>query len=280
MLKSMLQRYSLSSPEETYQAYREIVQEIVLAGLWKGHFFNQAAFYGGTALRILYGLDRFSEDLDFSLLQPDDSFSIEDFFIPVKKEFDALSIPIELSHKKKTTISDIQSAFLKTDSQIHSLHINLPSMKKIKIKIEVDCNPPLGFRTEEKLLLQPFSFYVKTYTLPNLFAGKVHALLFRRWKDRVKGRDFYDFEWYIRRRTPVNISHFLERAHQSGELLEYETLSLEQLKELLRQRFVQIDFDIAKKDVEPFLKNASSLQLWSAQYFTQLSEFLTEMTIR
>ena len=275
----MLERYNCSSPEDTYQAYREIVQEIVLAGLWKGKFFHSAAFYGGTALRILYGLDRFSEDLDFSLLQADPSFSIEQFFSPVKKEFDALSIPIELSKKKKTTLSNIQSAFLKTDSQIHALQINLPSMRKIKIKIEVDCFPPLGFRTEEKLLLQPFSFYVKTYTLPDLFAGKLHALLFRKWKNRVKGRDFYDFEWYIRRRTPVNIKHFLERAHQSGELLSHKTLSLEQLKIILHQRFSQIDFELAKKDVKPFLKRPSALELWSVKYFIQLADFLTEDSV-
>ena len=135
MLESMLKRYAPTSDDETYQAYREIVQEIVLAGLWKGNFFSQAAFYGGTALRILYGLDRFSEDLDFSLLEPTPSFSIEDFFLPVQKEFEALSIPITLSKKRKTKESNIQSAFLKTDSQIHSLNIKLPSLKKIKIKI-------------------------------------------------------------------------------------------------------------------------------------------------
>ena len=272
----MLERYNCSSSEELYQAYREIVQEIVLAGLWRGNFFNQAAFYGGTALRILYGLDRFSEDLDFSLLQPNPNFDLDPFFAPIRKEFEALSIPIELSKKKKTRASAIQSAFLKTDSQIHALHINLPSMRKIKIKFEVDCRPPLGFQTEEKLLLQPFSFYVKTYTLPNLFAGKLHALLFRRWKNRVKGRDFYDFEWYVRRQTPVNLQHFLERAHQSGELLSVKKLSINELKMLLNHRFAQIDFENAKKYVVPFLKTPSSLELWSASYFSQLTLFLRE----
>lgn len=275
MLKSMLQRYDCSSSEKIHQAYREIVQEIVLAGLWQGNFFQEAAFYGGTALRILYGLDRFSEDLDFSLLHPNSSFSMEKFFPTIKKEFDALSIPIELSQKKKTKITNIQSAFLKTDSHVHSLQI-IFFAKQIKIKMEVDCNPPLGFHTEEKLLLQPFSFYVKTYTLPNLFAGKLHAILFRKWKERVKGRDFYDLEWYIRRRTPVHTKHFLERAHQSGELVEHQTLSLEQLKILLQQRFRQIDFALAKKDVEPFITSGSAISLWSAEYFTQLIEFLTE----
>ena len=276
MLESMLKRYAPTSDDETYQAYREIVQEIVLAGLWKGNFFNQAAFYGGTALRILYGLDRFSEDLDFSLLEPNPSFSIEDFFLPVQKEFEALSIPITLSKKRKTKESNIQSAFLKTDSQIHSLNIKLPSLKKIKIKIEVDINPPLRFSTEEKLLLQPFSFYVKTYIQPDLFAGKLHALLFRTWKNRVKGRDFYDFEWYIRRRKPINIEHFLQRAHQSGNLLEFSNLSLSELQNIIKEKMKSVDFTLARKDVEPFLKDHSSLQIWSTEYFIQLVDFLIE----
>ena len=276
MLDSMLQRYSPTTPEETHQAFREILQEVVLAGLWKGNFFDHAAFYGGTALRILYGLDRFSEDLDFSLLEPNPNFAIEDFFGSVQREFDALSIPVGLTRKHKRRESNIQSAFLKTDSHIHALEVQLPSQRtiKIKIKIEVDINPPLGFQTEEKLLLQPFSFYVKTYRQPDLFAGKMHALLFRKWRNRVKGRDFYDFEWYVRRGTPINLSHFLERAHQSGDLLELSTLSLGDLNELLHQKMHVVDFDLACRDVEPFLKDTRSLDVWSSQYFSELTERL------
>lgn len=270
MLDSMLQRYAPKTPEETHQAYREILQEIVLAGLWKGNFFDQAAFYGGTALRILYGLDRFSEDLDFSLLKPNPSFTIQDFFSSVQREFDALSIPIELTQKQKRRSSNIQSAFLNTDSHIHALEIQLPSQRTIKIKIEVDINPPLGFQTEEKLLLLPFSFYVKTYAEPDLFAGKMHALLFRKWRDRVKGRDFYDFEWYVRRGTRINLAHFLERAHQSGDLLDRSTLSFDDLKGLLHQKMAVVDFGLARRDVEPFLKDTHCLDVWSNQYFSDL----------
>lgn len=276
MLDSMLERYTPTTPEETHQAYREILQEIVLAGLWKGGFFNKAAFYGGTALRILYGLDRFSEDLDFSLLEPNPDFAVEHYFGSVQREFDALSIPIELKRKTKRRVSTIQSAFLKTDSHIHALQITLPSLRAIKIKLEVDIQPPMGFQTEEKLLLQPFSFYVKTYTQPNLFAGKLHALLFRSWKNRVKGRDFYDFEWYVRRRIPVNLTHLLIRAHQSGDLLEIETLSLDDLKHLLGQRFQTIDFTSARQDVAPFLNTEKDLSLWSASYFSAVAEQLLQ----
>jgi len=274
MLDSMLQRYAPQTPEETHQAYREILQEIVLAGLWKGKFFDQAAFYGGTALRILYGLDRFSEDLGFSLLQPNSSFVIQDFFPAVQREFDALSIPIELTQKQKRRPSNIQSAFLKTDSHIHALEVHLPSQRTIKIKIEVDINPPLGFQTEEKLLLQPFSFYVRTYAEPDLFAGKMHALLFRKWRNRVKGRDFYDFEWYVRRGTRINLAHFLQRAHQSGDLLDRTILSLSELKGLLHEKMRIVDFGLARLDVEPFLKDTSCLDVWSAPYFSDLTNHL------
>ena len=276
MLDSMLQKYDIQTSDQLFQAYREIVQEIILAGLWKGDFFQKGAFYGGTALRILYGLDRFSEDLDFSLLEPDPHFSLPNYFPFVAREFEALSIPIGLSSKKKRNQSQVQSAFLKTNSHIHSLSVQIPTQRKIKVKIEVDTDPPLGFETEEKLLIQPFSFYVKTYSKPDLFAGKLHALLFRTWKKRVKGRDFYDFEWYVRNGIPLNLNHFRQRALQSGDIDATSTISNDEVKELLCHRFMNVDFDQVLQDIRPFVKKPRDerLNLWSSTYFKDLLEHL------
>lgn len=206
MIKEWLEEYQPKNNEETQQAMKEIMQEIALAGLQRSGFFVKAAFYGGTALRIFYGLDRFSENLDFSLLEVNPSFSLEPYLEGIITEFAALGLEVSVKEKIKTNQSTIDSAFLKSDTVWKELVLQgvipqagLNILPSIKIKIEVDTEPPLGFDTEEKLQLKPFSFYVKCLILPDLFAGKMHTLLFRKWKKRVKGRDWYDMEWYIKK---------------------------------------------------------------------------------
>ena len=280
MIESMLKRYDTQDAESYYQALREVMQEIALAGLYRGGFFNKAAFYGGTALRIFYGLERFSEDLDFSLLDKQPDFSLEHYFRAIETEFEALGIAVDIKAKKKSKQSDIESAFLKSDTRIHELQIqgmykqSWSLNKPIKIKFEVDTQPPLGFMTEEKLLLQPFSFYVKCFAAGDLFAGKLHALLYRSWKNRVKGRDWYDFEWYVRHGHSVHLPHFLIRAQESGQLSSLETIDIDTVKTLLHERIEKIDFEQAKLDVVPFLKNTDELDLWSQGYFHDLTEKL------
>lgn len=218
MIKEWIEEYNPQNEEEILSALREIMQEITLAGLSRTDFFEKAAFYGGTALRIFYGLDRYSEDLDFSLLKPDSNFSIEPYFKAVLDEFMSLGLTVSIKEKKKTKQTAIDSAFLKTETIWQEIVLEdiiketgVRSNKTLKIKIEVDRQPPLNFKTEEKLLLRPFSFYVKCFAKPSLFAGKMHALLFRKWKNRVKGRDWYDLEWYIKQGIPLDVTHFLTR---------------------------------------------------------------------
>ena len=230
LLEQMLKRYPLTSAEQQDQALREIMQEIALAGLHRAGFFEKAAFYGGTCLRIFYGLPRFSEDLDFSLLQADSDFSLQPYFKVMQAEFEALGLSVEITAKRKTLDSQIESAFLKNTTQIFSL--NIRSNRQIKIKFEVDTLPPLGFDTQEQLLLQPFSFYVKCFALPDLFAGKLHALLFRQWKNRVKGRDWFDFEWYVRQGVAPNLAHFAQRAREGGHL-QADSIDKTELQSLL-----------------------------------------------
>jgi len=271
LLDQMLKRYLLTSAGQQDQALREIMQEIALAGLYRASFFEKAAFYGGTCLRIFHGLPRFSEDLDFSLLQADTGFSLQPYFKAMQAEFEALGLQVEISAKQKTLDSQIESAFLKNTTQIFSL--NIRSNRQVKIKFEVDTLPPLGFETEERLLLQPFSFYVKCFALPDLFAGKLHALLFRQWKNRVKGRDWFDFEWYVRQGVAPNLAHFAQRARESGHW-QADGIDKTELQLLLRQRIATVDFAAARQDVVKFIPDASALDIWSSDYFLKLVEKL------
>lgn len=244
MIKEWIAEYNPQNEEETLAALREIMQEIVLAGLSRTDFYERAAFYGGTALRIFYKLDRFSEDLDFSLLKKDPGFSLEPYFPSIVSEFEALGITVSIKEKDKKARTSVDSAFLKSETIWKELVLEdivkqagIKSNRSIKIKIEVDRKPPLGFETEEKLLLRPFSFYVKCFTQSSLFSGKMHALLFRKWKNRVKGRDWYDLEWYMKKGVPLDVSHFLLRAKDTGDWKE-KNITPEQIQNYLNKRSI------------------------------------------
>ena len=276
MIKEWLEEYKPVNHEAAEQALREIMQEIALAGLQRSGFFEKAAFYGGTALRIFHGLQRFSEDLDFSLVEPKPGFSLQPYMKGIETEFSALGVKVSIQEKNKTTKTDVDSAFLKRDTTWKELVIKeiLPneSVKmrpSIKIKIEVDTTPPPGFSTEEKLLLKPFSFYVKCFILPDLFAGKMHALLFRKWKGRVKGRDWFDMEWYIRKGVLLNLDHLLIRAQDSGDWKE-KSMSKEQFMTLLQNKIQSVSFSSIREDVVRFIPDEKVIEIWSAQYFSDL----------
>ena len=276
MMKEWIAEYNPQNEEETLAAMREIMQEIALAALSRTDFYKKAAFYGGTALRIFHGLDRYSEDLDFSLLETGPKFSLTPYFSAITDEFEALGIRVSIREKDKRIKTPIESAFLKSETIWQELVLEdivkqhgISSNKSIKIKIEIDRVPPLGFETEEKLLVRPFSFYVNCFSLPSLFAGKLHALLFRKWKNRVKGRDWYDMEWYIRKGVPLNIPHFLLRARETKDWNE-ETINKEQVLELLKDKIHSVSFDSVKDDVRKFIRNDEQLAIWNADYFKDL----------
>lgn len=268
VVEQMLSRYPV---EERRQALREVMQEIALAGLQRGGFFDRAAFYGGTCLRIFHDLPRFSEDLDFSLLAPDRHFRLTPYFDAMRREFAAFGFEVEIAERAKTIDSPIVSAFLKHGTSLYELW--LADQRALRIKFEVDTDPPPGFAVEDRLLLQPHSFYVRCCALPDLHAGKLHALLFRRWKQRTKGRDWFDFEWYVRSRIPLHLAHLEQRMRQGGDWLD-EPLTAEALHDLLRRRIESLDVDQARDDVRPFLRDARPLEIWSRRYFLDLAERL------
>jgi len=276
MMKQWIAEYNPQNEEETLAAMREIMQEIALAALSRTDFFDKAAFYGGTAIRIFYGLDRFSEDLDFSLLVPNPDFSLTPYFSKIVEEFQSLGMNVSIREKDKRIKTQVESAFLKSETIWQELVLEdlvkqhgISSNKTIKIKIEIDRLPPLGFDTEEKLLIRPFSFYVNCFTMPSLFAGKLHALLFRKWKSRVKGRDWYDMEWYIRKGVPLNMHHFLQRAKETNDWQE-DQITQDQITQLLIVKIESVAFDSVKEDVVRFIADDQKLAIWSENYFKDL----------
>lgn len=279
-IADMLKAYDCRTADDYRHALSEIVQEIALLGLYRGGFFTHAAFYGGTALRIFYGLDRFSEDLDFSLLKSDKQFDLSSFTQAVQDELGAYGLDMTVQEKMKQNDSPVKSAFIKGGTQIHIVKIasvqppvtGINPREQLRIKLEVDTQPPPAATFEIKYQLRPVPYSVRLYSPSSLFAGKIHALLCRSWKTRVKGRDFYDYVWFLSRSIPVNIGHLAERMKQTGHLSADAVLSEKDLKSRLQKRFTSVDFDQAKKDVLPFIKKRDAVELWSADFFSTITE--------
>lgn len=270
VIQAMLARYSFSSSEDKLRALREILQETALLGLWRGKFFEHAAFYGGTALRVLYGLDRFSEDMDFSLLKPDPAFRLEPYCGFIKDELRAFGFTAEMEVKKKAAGGQVKSAFLKADTLEQLLVIGMEgesALPRTKIKIAIDTDPPSLFRTEARVLLNPIAFSVKAFAPSSLFAGKMHALLYRSRKTRVKGRDWYDLVWFAGRRTPVNLRHLEQRMRQSGDWKAEGALTEKVFRELLGGHIDSVDLKQAKEDVVRFLVDPDAVASWSKEFF-------------
>ena len=273
-IASMLERYDRRSADDHVNALREILQEIALCGLWRAKFFEHAAFYGGTALRVLYGLDRFSEDMDFSLLAPAEDFDLGPYCDAVEEELRAWGFPATVRVKRKTTRSAVESAFLKANTRELLLTIEagevasaIHGRRELKIKLEVDTDPPPDFTTETKFLLQPIPFSVKAYDPPSLFAGKMHAVLCRGWGTRVKGRDWYDLVWYVGRGTALDLEHLEARMRQSGHYSDDAALDESALRSLLGQRIEDLDIVAARSDVARFLVDPTTVRVWSPDFF-------------
>ena len=290
-IEQMLKNYRIENIYDQKNAMKEIMQEIVLCGLSRAGFFQKAAFYGGTALRIFYGLDRFSEDLDFSLVTADPDFDLTVYFPVLEKEVRAFGLHVTIQEKEKTKESNIRSAFLKGNTKEHLLLFyadedlagSVARSELIKIKFEVDINPPEYAGFEHKYRLLPTPYEVNLYDMPSLFAGKIHAVLCRAWKSRIKGRDLYDYVFYLSRGSAVNQKHLRARLLQSGFISEDVECTLPELRHMLYERFDTIDFRQAKQDVEPFIRDTASLNMWNADFFKQITaglQFFDEEKIR
>jgi len=278
MITRMLDDYHPQTKNEYERAIHEILQEIALLGLWRAKFFEHAAFYGGTSLRILYGLNRFSEDLDFSLLKPNRNFNLSPFLKSIEEELEISGLPIKTEYKNNLPDDTIHSAFLKTGTLETFIRIGLDeSLRKhtqsnefIKIKLEIDIDPPPHFSTEVRYLLKPIPFSIRSYIPDDLFAGKVHALLCRPYKVRVKGRDWYDFIWYITKGFSLHLAHLESRMRQSGHYSSENTLTQENLIDLMKKKIIGLNVQAAKEDLRRFIRDPKELDVWSKDFFLSL----------
>ncbi|MFC1765227.1 nucleotidyl transferase AbiEii/AbiGii toxin family protein [Planctomycetota bacterium] len=275
----MLAKYDCQRVEDTLHALREIMQEIALLGLWRSKFFEKAAFYGGTALRTLYGLDRFSEDLDFTLLAPQSNFQWNVYTTALEKELSAFGFVVRVEQRNKVVTTPIQSAFLKANTLNQLMVIDTPAAlsdliprgQLLKIKLEVDTNPPPAFITETRYMLMPIPFAVRCLTLDNLFAGKMHAVLCRHWKTRVKGRDWYDLVWFASHHPTLNLAHLEHRMRQTGHWEVSEALTEVTFRNLLQNVIDKVDLQQACHEVEPFVKDRHALTIWSRDFFREVA---------
>ena len=277
IIEEKIKEYKPSGKEEELNAFKEITQEIILSALSRAEFFKHAAFQGGTALRIVHGLQRFSEDLDFVLFQPNQNFQWSHFFREIDLEFSGYGLELEVKDRSKTE-DVIKKAFLKEHSFGKVLKLiykrTRSDIQVVNIKLEIDTNPPTNSTFESKVLRFPEPFSIVVQDLPSLFAGKIHALLCREY---IKGRDWFDFVWYIPKKTGVNLlnlqSALIQQGPWKGKALHVNT---NWVKEALIEKIESIDWEIARKDVQPFLRSRQlrSLDLWNTEFFRELTQSL------
>lgn len=275
VIQARLLSYHCQTLLEQEHALKEIAQEIALMALARKNFFRVAAFQGGTCLRILYGLPRFSEDLDFVLLQPDPHFDWSSYVEEMQAEFLTYGYSLEVTNKSKLS-RPVKMAFLKAESLggillLRDIRTNQP---KLQIKLEIDSNPPAGSSYEIKYLDFPLAYAIQTQDLASLFASKCHALLAREY---VKGRDWYDFLWYLSRKVSINLTLLGYALKQTGYLKAEDDLTRVLFLERLRDRIQSISWSETRKDVARFLPahELPALELWSQDFFLSKLEQLS-----
>ena len=275
VIETMLQKYNPKNNKERQNAIKEVIQEIALAGLSHGGFFKKVAFYGGTCLRIFYGLNRFSEDLDFALLIKDESFVIEEYYQDLQNEFNSFGLNVDIETKKKESDTEVQSAFIKANTLMLMMTFfpqseeakQIVTNQKIKIKFEIDVDNPDGGITENKYRFLPSPYEVQTFDETTLFDGKIHAIICRKYKQHVKGRDYYDYLFYIGKGCKLNIRYLENKLKNTGIISKDVTLTLDMVKQMLNDKFTNTDYESAKEDVVHFVDNVEEIQSWKKELF-------------
>ena len=277
-INEMINLYNPKSLNENKAVLREILQSIVLIGLSRADFFKKASFYGGTALRIFYGLNRYSEDLDITLNEKNESFSLEPYIESIKNVALSYGIELDVSIKKKEIKTPVESAFAKlnTYQTFINLKINdelaslLHKDENIKVKFEIDLNPAVGFNVESKWIDMPEFANIIVLDESSLFAGKLHAIICRNYKNTVKGRDYYDFLFYIKKRVKPNLNYLKNKLIESGKIKENDKFDIDTLKVMLKDRFEAVDFNQVKTDAERFVFNNEDLSYYSKELFVDM----------
>ena len=268
LYNQMVAEISQQRRTEGYNVEQEVMQRIALAGLFRGGFFKHEAFYGGTCLRIFHELPRFSEDMDFTLTEKNPEIHLENYFPFIIEEFRKAGLEVIIQKKEKKIFGRVESAFLKENTEVYD--IKFQTKKTIKVKIEMDTDPPLGFETEYLPLSRPYPFVVRCVALSDLYAGKMHALLYRNWKTRVKGRDWYDFQWYVANRVPLNFEHLQKRIREFND----EDITKERFMEMLHEKLSTTNMESVKQDVRGFIFDQRDIEIWSNDYFLRLADMM------
>lgn len=282
LVEEMIKQYNPETTEEVKAALKEILQSIVLVGLSRSGFFNKASFYGGTALRIFYGLNRYSEDLDFTLNEKEENFNFEQYFKAINEVALSYGLELEISYKTKKIDTPIESAFAKlnTHQTLIKLKVNsnltkyLHKDELMKVKFEVDCYPSLGFNVESKWLDNPEYASVNVLDLPSLFAGKIHAILCRTYKNNVKGRDYYDFLFFIRKRVKPNLEFLKNKLIETGKLTINDEFDTDIVKQMLINKIKTVDFAQIKNDAQKFIFKNENLDYFSRELFIDIIQKL------
>lgn len=274
-IEELIKLYNPKNINEMKLALKEIVQNIVLIGLSRANFFSKASFYGGTALRIFYGLNRYSEDLDFTLNKVDESFSLEPYINSIKEVCLSYGFKIDVEIKTKKVSTPIESAFAKLNTYQTFINLgvndNLTNIlhkdETLKVKFEVDCYPSLGFNVENKWITNPEFATVNVLDLESLFAGKLHAILCRSYKNNVKGRDYYDFIFYINKKIKPNLLYLKNKLVESNKLSKLDDFNIDILKRMLINRFNEVDFSQVKQDAQIFTIKNENLNFYCKELF-------------
>jgi predicted nucleotidyltransferase component of viral defense system len=279
IIQQRLGRYQAANPHDQERAVKEILQEVALYALWRADFFEVAAFQGGTSLRILHRLPRFSEDLDFILKEPDRAFDWKRYLDPLMaglKEFGLQSEVLDKSRMDQV----IKKAVLKDGSISQQLNLNFlqgPADRKLRIKLEIDVDPPAGSGFEYSYLDFPLDFEVCHQDLASNFALKIHALLCRSF---LKGRDWYDFTWYLKQNVRPNYGVLHAAIDQQGPWKgQGVSVDREWLQTALRIKIETIDWNVAADDVRRFLDavQQQALRVWSARFFSSKVDQLANL---
>ena len=283
-IEQIVKSHNPSTIDETKAIIREIVQSIVLIGLSRSGFFSKASFYGGTALRIFYNLNRYSEDLDFTLNNAEPDFSIELYTSKIKEVALSYGLELEIMKKNQKTKSPIESAFAKLNTYQTFISLKLDNKiistlhkdELLKVKFEIDCNPSLGFKNETKWLDIPEFAQVVVLDEPSLFAGKLHAILCRNYKNTVKGRDYYDFLFYVQKRIKPNLIYLRNKLIETGKINALDHFDLNVLKSMLKEQFEKVDFNQVKQDAMRFVFKNEDLSYYTKDLFIQMAEKISE----
>lgn len=281
-MEALVKRLDPDSVDERKIVVRQAVQEVALNGLSETDFFDRAAFCGGTALRIFHGLDRFSEDLDFSLQNTDWEFSFDEYLPAICGKAQSFGFELEAKSKVKSEGNNIKSAIIKGNTR-ELLGLCYPDDgsashvakdDSARIKIEADVNPPALASYEVLRSSPPLDYTARLHDMPSLFAGKIDAVLCGPWKNRTKGRDLFDFRFYIEKGIPVNMEYLESRIVSKGHADPGDCFDRDRLLDMLRRRFMELDYPSAMEDAGTFAADWASCEGWCPEMFISLSERL------